>query len=96
MKSLFILFIFILCPALALAQSSTTTLGTTTRMGGGGTWTNYSSSDGSSAQVMATPGGTVIIHQYDAQAAQREYDQSHNDTMRAINRLGQSQDQDHD
>ena len=88
MKTLTLVIILTLFSALALAQSSSTIYGTVTPLNGGGTWTPLQSSNGSSAQILTTPGGTVIVNQWPsaAERSQRS-DQLHEDTMRSIERL---------
>lgn len=68
MKS-FLIVCMILFPVLALAQvqpalnPSTNYLATTTRGSGGQTYTQWVGSDGSTAQVIQSPGGTVTVTQ---------------------------------
>lgn len=78
MKSLFLIILIILIPAVTLAQyqpapqvqpplrPNTNYLVTTTMGGGGQTYTNYLGSDGSHTHVIVSPGGSATITQHES------------------------------
>jgi len=91
MKKLIVLSILLLMlPCLVLAQSDRPVnyLGTTTRGQGGQYYTNIIGSDGSTAQVIGNPSGTVVITQqpgFDYQ--DREFDALHKATQDSIKKI---------